>query len=117
MLTERPDLLDEAIVELADGRAPLEEFGTVAPARVLAVGKRHTLRLAAVPGVLRHAYLGDRTRLGERRTYRCRRDRRRRITHAGSSLTSDLRRPALTAAPVKASSAASHSAAVAPPPA
>src|SRR6202042_1693944 len=62
MLTERPDLLDEAIVELAaplafeeraDGRAPREEFGGVAPARVLAGGKCHTLRRPDSRGCVR----------------------------------------------------------------
>src|SRR5579864_2668445 len=65
-LPVRPDFLDQAIVELAgplapqeldDGRTAAEEFGAVAPLRILAVGEGHTLWITAVPGILGRAYL------------------------------------------------------------
>src|SRR5215813_13346657 len=69
---ERPELLDEAIVELAvpfageelDDRGPAaEKLGAVPPAAVFAVRERYGVRIAAVPGVLGQADL-LRRRLG-----------------------------------------------------
>src|SRR5580700_466264 len=118
--TKRPDLLDEAVVELAvplalqeltDRLAAAQELGTVAPLGILAVGERYALRIAAVPGVLGHAHLGNRAVRCERRA-----DGRRRCRggvvvsgHACASLPR-LSRPALNAAPASASSAPAHSA-------
>src|SRR5690348_16858859 len=65
---KRPQLLDEAVLELAgpfalqeldDPRAPLEELRAIAPAAVLGVCERHALGIARVPGVLGHADLLD----------------------------------------------------------
>src|SRR3546814_3271209 len=55
-----PDLLDQAVVHFAlpfalqqglDGRAPVDEFGPVAPAAVRRIGERDFRRVAAVPGI------------------------------------------------------------------
>src|SRR5438874_8675629 len=121
VLAERPDFLDEPVIELAaplaaqellDGRAPVQKLGTVAPQRVLRVRERYALRIAAVPGVLGHPHLGDRARPRERRLDG--RDRRRRarcpVSHVVSSVGRALRRTTLTPAPASASSAARHSA-------
>src|SRR6202451_4069159 len=62
---ERPQLLDQAIIELAvpfahqerlDGVAGAEERGAVAPAAVRRIGERHALGIPGVPGVLGHAH-------------------------------------------------------------
>ena len=82
VVAERPDFLDQAVVELAvpfarqerlDGLATLEELGAVPPAAVGRVGERNARRIARIPGVLGHARLlrgglgGER---GKRRTAR-----------------------------------------------
>src|SRR5262249_42562992 len=63
---ERPEVLDQAIVEFVrpfareegdDRRAALEELRAIAPAAVLGIGERDPLGIARVPGVLRHARL------------------------------------------------------------
>src|SRR5579859_3389481 len=73
---ERPDLLDEPIVELArpfageqrlDRLAPLNELGAVPPKAIDAVGQCHLGRIAAVPSILREAHLLDRAFAGEGR--------------------------------------------------
>jgi hypothetical protein len=60
VLRERPQLLDQPVVELArpfacqegDDRSPtLEELGTVAPDAVGGIGQRDACRIAAVPTV------------------------------------------------------------------
>src|SRR5258708_19876954 len=66
VLAKGPELLDQAIVELArplarqkrlNGIAPLQEFGAVAPATVRGIGKRNASRVARVPRVFRHSSL------------------------------------------------------------
>src|SRR6185312_15286803 len=61
---ERPEILDQAIVELVrpfafqegdDRRAPFEKLRTITPAAVLGIGKRDAFGIARIPGVLRHA--------------------------------------------------------------
>jgi len=56
----RPQLLDQAVVELPgplpfekldDGFAPLEEFGSIPPAAVFRVSERDTLRITCVPSI------------------------------------------------------------------
>src|SRR5258706_14302944 len=63
---ERPDLLDQAIVELPvplarqerlDGLAPLQELGAISPAAVEGIGGRNDGRIAGVPGIPRPANL------------------------------------------------------------
>src|SRR3989442_1731192 len=58
---EGPEFLLQAVIQLAipfaaqkldDLRAAVQELGTVAPMRVLGVGERDALGVAAVPGVL-----------------------------------------------------------------
>src|SRR5580693_1965078 len=62
---ECPQLLDQAIVELAvpfayqeglDGLAAAEELRAVAPAAVGRIGERHTLGIPGVPGVFGQAH-------------------------------------------------------------
>src|SRR6185369_3064866 len=66
VVAKRPDLLDQAVVELLrpfagqeclDRVAALEEFGAIAPAAVGRIGLRDPRRVARVPGVLGHAGL------------------------------------------------------------
>src|SRR5712691_213695 len=66
IVAEGPDLLDQAVVELAapftrqerfDLRASLQELRAVAPAAVGRIGERHPRRVARVPGVFGHARL------------------------------------------------------------
>src|SRR5258708_1062936 len=63
---ERPELLDQTIVELPvplarqerlDGLAPLQELGAISPAAVEGIGGRNDGRIACVPGILRQANL------------------------------------------------------------
>ena len=63
---ERPELLDQAVLQLArplppqerdDGRRALEELRAVAPAAVLGIGRGDPFRIAGVPGVLGHSHL------------------------------------------------------------
>ena len=80
---ERPEILDQAVLVLLgpfagekrnDRGTTLEEFGPVAPAAVLGIGQRHALRIARIPGVLRHAgFLGGGL-FRERRQRRARHD-------------------------------------------
>ena len=76
VFAERPELLDQAIVELAvplalqeglDLLAPVEKLGAVAPAAVHRVGQHHARGIARVPGVLGHAHLLGGGLGGERR--------------------------------------------------
>src|SRR5665213_1293852 len=76
IVVKRPDLLDQAIVQLAvpfahqerlDGVAALDEFRPVAPAAVERVGGRDAGRLAAVPRILGAARLLRGGRGGEGR--------------------------------------------------
>src|SRR4029077_16794555 len=64
VLAERPDLLDQPVVELSRPlpcedplylAAPAQESRGVAPATVDRIGERNARRLARVPGILRHA--------------------------------------------------------------
>jgi hypothetical protein len=66
IVSERPDLLDQAIVEFPvplarekrdDFCTSIDEFGTVAPLTVDGVRERYTLRIARVPRVLGRADL------------------------------------------------------------
>src|SRR3984885_4646733 len=59
---ERPELLDQAVVQLPtplasekrhDLGAPLDELGPVSPDAILGVSERDSARIAAVPAVLR----------------------------------------------------------------
>src|SRR4029453_2392031 len=68
VVTESPQLLDQAIVELAvplareeghDLGATAQELGAVSPYAVLRVGECDSLRLACVPGILGLAHLLD----------------------------------------------------------
>src|SRR5258706_5562493 len=61
---ERPELLDQAIVELPvplarqerlDGLAPLQELGAISPAAVEGIGGCYHCPLASVPRILRPA--------------------------------------------------------------
>src|SRR4030095_14732295 len=61
-----PQLLDQSIVELAlplahekclNGRAALQELGTIAPAAVLRIGQGNACGVARIPGILCHADL------------------------------------------------------------
>ena len=63
---ERPEVLDQTVVELLgpfareegdDGRAALKKFRAIAPAAVLGIGERDPLGVARIPGVLRHGRL------------------------------------------------------------
>ena len=63
---ERPQLFDQAVVELAcplageegfDLGAPARKLGAVAPRAVRRVRERHALRIATVPGVFGGAHL------------------------------------------------------------
>src|ERR1700676_2189514 len=63
---ERPEILDQAVVEFPrpfacekrnDRGAALEKFGAVAPAAVLGIGQRHAFGIARIPGVFGHAGL------------------------------------------------------------
>src|SRR5258706_16269948 len=73
---ERPDLLDQAIVELPvplarqerlDGLAPLQELGAISPAAVEGIGGRNKGRDAGVPSILPQANLLGGGRPPERR--------------------------------------------------
>src|SRR5512138_2893165 len=64
VVVERPEILDQAVVELPrpfageegdDGGASGKEFRAVAPAAVLGIGERDALGIARIPGVFRHA--------------------------------------------------------------
>src|SRR5262249_14837757 len=75
VVAERPDLLDQAVVELAlplarqeclDGGAALEDFGAVAPAAVGRVGERDASGITRVPGVFGEPRLLRRDLGGER---------------------------------------------------
>src|SRR5271169_3984938 len=66
IVAERPQFLDQAIIEFAvplarqerhDGVAALQELHAVAPAAVGRIGERHLGRIARVPGILCHADL------------------------------------------------------------
>ena len=66
VVAERPDLLDQPVVQLLrplarqerlDRVAALQELGAVSPAAVRRVGERDARRIAGVPGVLGHAGL------------------------------------------------------------
>src|SRR6478672_1630139 len=61
VLPERPNFLDQPVVEFAipfarqkrlDFRATVDEFGTVSPDAVGRIGLRHAGRIARVPGIL-----------------------------------------------------------------
>src|SRR5258708_8408505 len=61
----RPELLDEAVVQLSSPFAPQElhdlltagdELGAIAPHAVHRVGKRHAFRITAVPSLFRGPY-------------------------------------------------------------
>src|SRR6516162_5495120 len=63
---ERPEILDQAIVELGrpfaleegyDRGPTLEKFRSVAPAAVLGIGERDAFGVARIPGIFRHASL------------------------------------------------------------
>ena len=63
---ERPELLDQAVVQLPaplpgeerhDLVAPFDELGPISPDAVLGVGERDGARIAAVPAVLRRPNL------------------------------------------------------------
>jgi hypothetical protein len=60
IFVKRPQLFDQAIIEffgplpfekLDDGRASLQEFGSVPPAAVFRVSERDALRITCVPGI------------------------------------------------------------------
>src|SRR5581483_10065387 len=79
VLVERPELLDQPVVELPrplaaqeldDRRAPREELGAVPPDAVGRVGERHALGVARVPRVLGAADLLHRRAAVERRERR-----------------------------------------------
>jgi hypothetical protein len=72
----RPQLLDQAVVELAvplaveeldDLAVAVEELGAVTPATVLGIGEGDALRVPSVPGILGEAYLLRGGLGGERR--------------------------------------------------
>src|SRR4051812_20032047 len=78
VVSERPQLLDEPIVELPspfarqesdDLVATANKFRAIAPIAVRRVGQRHALRIAAIPAVLGGADLLDRglARVGRKR--------------------------------------------------
>src|SRR5215813_5572158 len=69
IVLERPQLLDESVVELAvplatkkrhDLLATDDELGSIPPPAVDAVGASHSLGLARIPAVLRRPHLVDR---------------------------------------------------------
>src|SRR5271168_2934710 len=69
IFVKRPQLFDQAIIEffgplpfekLDDGRASLQEFGSVPPAAVFRVSERDALRITCVPGIFGLADLLDR---------------------------------------------------------
>jgi hypothetical protein len=78
---EGPQILDQAVVEFLrpfpgeegnDRGAALEKFRAVTPAAVFGIGERDALRVARIPGILRHAgFLGGGLS-GERRKRRTR---------------------------------------------
>src|SRR5687768_2314819 len=81
VVVKRPQLLDEAVVELLaplayqellDGLAPGEELRAIPPDAVTGVSQRDPLRLARVPRVLGHAHLLRRRRCVEWRERRSR---------------------------------------------
>jgi hypothetical protein len=64
---ERPEILDQAIVEFVrpfarqegdDRRAACEELGAIAPAAVLGIGERDPFGIPGIPGVLRRQSRG-----------------------------------------------------------
>jgi hypothetical protein len=66
VLVKRPQLLNQTIVELLTpfalekfsyGFAALEKFRAISPATILRVSERHSIRIAAIPGILGHADL------------------------------------------------------------
>src|ERR1700730_6058655 len=77
--TERPEFLDQPVVELAvplsrqkgfDRLASLQEFGAVAPTTSGGVGERDARRIARVPGILGKTRLFGGGFVGERRERR-----------------------------------------------
>jgi hypothetical protein len=79
VVVERPEILDQAIVEFFrpfapeerdDRRAALKELRAIAPAAVLGVGERHAFGIARVPGVFRHSSFLGGGFSGERRKWR-----------------------------------------------
>src|SRR5262249_414414 len=69
VLGERPELLDQPVVELLrpfageeadDLLPPTSELGAIAPIAVRRIGQRHALRIAGIPGILGGAHLLDR---------------------------------------------------------
>ena len=84
ILGKAPNLLDQTIIELAgpfavqegDDLVPAgQELCAVAPAAVLRIGERHTLGVAAVPGILGEARFLGGGRSGERGQRRAARHR------------------------------------------
>src|SRR5262245_7237087 len=81
IVPERPQLLDQSIVQLAvpfapkkrdDLLAPGDEFGPIAPAALETIGTGHPLGVARIPAILGSPHLLDRRVERERRQRRSR---------------------------------------------
>src|SRR5262249_58762275 len=66
IVLKRPQFLDQSVIEFPRPFAPKksdyslpadEEFGSVAPPALLAIGKSHCFRITRIPGIFRHTDL------------------------------------------------------------